>query len=285
MRSIAAHIDPATIVAQIRMERQTHKGSFLLVEGSTDAKRMDKFVDQAACSLVNCYGKQNVIGAIELMQDVGLEDCLGMVDADFDRVRNHPVNNESIVYSKFHDFDLDNALTGVIDRYLIEVADEAKLADVGGARACVDMILKAIKPLSILRYANEIRRLRYDLTRLKMDVFFDGHSVNIDKMIDEVSFREFEDKVYKDALRLRISEIVDLDFDLLQLTNGHDFIAALGLALRDRVGNRRPPQTWGSEVEMHLRFGLLTEEFASTLAHQAISNWENSSNGFKVLRQ
>jgi hypothetical protein len=283
MQSIARHIDPPMIAAQIRMERQTHRGSFLLVEGSTDAKRIDKFVDKVECSIVNCYGKSNVVETIELMQDIGLEDSLGLVDADFDRLNPSFTTDEGVVVSRFHDFDLDNALTGVIDRYLMEVAEEAKLAAQGGPRPCVERLMHSIKALSILRYANELRRLRYNLKRLSLEDFFDGETLDIDRMIDVVSVGAFGSREHKGDLRRHINDLMELDLDVLQLTNGHDFLAALGIALREQIGSRRIPQTWRSEVEMHLRFGLTAEDFATTAAYTEICEWERAT-GLSVLK-
>ena len=283
MRSIAQYIDPPTLAAQIRMERQKHKGSFLLVEGSTDAKRIDKFVDKVRCSVVNCYGKSNVIETIDLMQDVGLEDSIGLVDADFDRLRSKALAVEGVIVSTFHDFDLDNALTGVIDRYLMEVADEAKLAAKGGPRPCVERLMHSIKPLSTLRYANELRKLRYNLKRLNLEDFFDGDTLDIDRLIDVVSVGAFGSEEHKKVLRGHMDELMALDLDVLQLTNGHDFLAALGIALREQIGSRKVPQTWRSEIEMHLRFGLTADDFISTVAYVEICEWE-SSTGLGVLK-
>lgn len=283
MQSIARYIDPPALAAQIRMERQKHKGSFLLVEGSTDAKRIDKFVDKVKCSVVNCYGKPNVVETIELMQDVGLEDSVGLVDADFDRIRAVDLTAEGIIVSTFHDFDLDYALTGVIDRYLMEVAEEAKLAAKGGPRTCVERLMHSIKPLSTLRYANELRRLRYNLKHLKLEDFFDGETLDIDRLIDVVSVGAFASEEQKMVLRGHIDELLALEIDVLQLTNGHDFLAALGIALREQIGSRKAPQTWRSEIEMHLRFGLTAEDFVTTAAYTEICDWENST-GLGVLK-
>lgn len=283
MRSIAGYIDPPTLAAQLRMERQSHKGSFLLVEGSTDAKRIDKFVDKVRCSVVICYGKSNVIETIELMQDIGLEDSVGLVDADFDRLRAKATLVEGVAVSTFHDFDLDNALTDVIDRYLMEVAEEPKLAAKGGPRPCVERLMHSIKPLSVLRYANELRKLRYSLNRLDLEDFFDGETLDVDRMIEAVSLGAFGTEEHKRVLRGHIDELMLLDLDVLQLTNGHDFLAALGIALREHIGSRKVPQTWRSEVEMHLRFGLTSEDFATTGAYAAIRDWERAT-GYGVLK-
>ena len=53
MISIAKHMDEYDIAQEVRLERKLHKGSFLLVEGTTDIKRFRVFIDDDGCSLVN----------------------------------------------------------------------------------------------------------------------------------------------------------------------------------------------------------------------------------------
>src|ERR1700746_552760 len=51
--------------ADIRMQRQYHKGAFLLVEGRSDLKRFSQIVDPTVCLVVASDGKRNVLEAIE----------------------------------------------------------------------------------------------------------------------------------------------------------------------------------------------------------------------------
>jgi hypothetical protein len=266
------------------MERQLHKGAFLLVEGSTDVKRIERFVDESGCSVINCFGKPNVLGSMELVTDVGAKDCLGLIDADFERIIGEAVDREDVIASALHDFDLENALTNVVHRYLLEVAEGPKMMAQGGTQKYIYQILTAIKPLSILRYANQLRKLRYNLQHVKLEEFFDGEIVIIDKMIEAVSKGSFGTVESKASLRQHIDELMEVDFDLRQLTNGHDFLAALGIALRNFIGSRRAPQTWQPEIEMHFRFGLSHEEFSTTPTFSEIKTWEVST-GLSILKR
>ena len=86
MISIARELDAHDIAQELRQERQVHKGSFLLLEGDRDIKRFTKFVDENACSIQNCFGRENLLGAIEILIDEGFPGVLALADAAFDRI-------------------------------------------------------------------------------------------------------------------------------------------------------------------------------------------------------
>jgi hypothetical protein len=280
---MSKHMRPSDITAQIRMERQRHKGAFLLFEGTNDIKRFKKFFDGAVCSFVNCLGKDNVLGAIEDEQNAGREDVLGFADADFDRALNVFVDNDDVIFSQCHDFDLDISASDAIHRYFDEVADGQKVDGCGGCLACVNQILDAIKPLSAMRFANERHQLGYCLKDVRHDAFFDGHAVDVAAMINSVSQGRFSSARHKAALLQHINRYHAAAFDLGQFTNGHDFFAALGIALRSRLGNRQVQQTWRSEVEKHLRLTFDVGDFQETGCLPKIKSWEARS-GFQVLK-
>lgn len=284
MKSIAGLIDGPTLAAEVRMERQKHKGSFLLLEGATDVKRFERFIDEGKCSFVNCFGKPNVKGAVDQLYDDGFSGAVGMVDADFDRLLNLVTQHEGLIWSDGHDFDLDTAITTVFERYLGEVADPAKVAASGGPRAFLAGLLSALKPLSALRFANEKHGLGYSLTQLEHDKFFDGATVDIEKLIEYVSWGKFSSTAQRDALRSHIQRYATAPIDLIQMTCGHDFCAALGIALRAQLGSRKSPQTWRSEIEMHFRLALDFGHLKETGVVAALSSWEAANEPYRVLR-
>jgi 5S rRNA maturation endonuclease (ribonuclease M5) len=59
------------IAAQVRLERQIHKGAFLIVEGPNDDKVLSRFSHDQRCSIVIAFGKPNVVGALDLLEEEG----------------------------------------------------------------------------------------------------------------------------------------------------------------------------------------------------------------------
>lgn len=281
MNSITKYITPKDICAQIRMERQRHKGAFFLMEGGTDIKRYRKFIDRSKVELIPCDGKDNVISVLSIMRESGFEDCLGFVDADFNHIDGILDECVDLIYSINHDFDMDVCRTSVIDRYLEEVASEKKLAIEGGCVALLPSLLEGLKPLSAMRYANEKHKLGYCLKNIEIYNFFDGSSIDVSLMIECVSQGKFRTSEYKQELFSYINKYKIMDFDLWQFTNGHDFIAGLGIILQKRAGERTVSQTKKAEVERHVRLSFDYKDFYASGLPQKILRWEETS-GYKL---
>ena len=133
--SIARELDAHDIAQEVRQERQVHKGSCLLVEGDKDIKRFAKFVDEDVCSIQNCFDRENLLGAIEILAEEGFQGILGLANAEFDRIDGRLPASEAIIFSETHDFDLDIAESDVLRRYL--VATQKNVSCTAGLRAYV----------------------------------------------------------------------------------------------------------------------------------------------------
>jgi len=285
MNSIARNIGPRDIVAELRLLRQKHKGVFFLMEGPSDFKRFEKFVDRSSVAIVVCWGKSNVLNAVDLVQQRGGTDVLGFVDADFDRLMGALAENEDVIHSASHDFDVDLCRTDAMDRYLREVAMDDRVGAEGGAGAVLASLMQSLRPLSALRYANERHQLGYSLKNVDLEDFFDGSMINRGAMVNAVSAGRFAGAVHRETLRAHVDNYTDATFPNEQFTNGHDLVSALGIALRKRLADRRPPQTWRSEVEAHLRLAFDHIDFASCGLAARISEWQYAETRPSVLRR
>jgi hypothetical protein len=284
MISIAAGMDEFDIVQEIRFERQVHKGSFLLLEGPEDLRRFTRFTDGKLCSTVNCFGRSNLINAIKLLYEDGFAGALGLADADFDRLTGSLEVHEGVIYSDAHDFDMDWACEHTLHRYLQEVSDPDKCAAVGNAPGVAAMIFKATKPLSLLRYLNHHQGLRYKLSDIRHSEVVNHGVIDIDLLVEHVSRGAFSAADKKATLGQLVKGHLESQHNLLQITNGHDFLALLGLALRDKLGKRLPPHTWKSEVQIHFRLAHSEEDFVRSGVFKAILEWQHENQPYIVLK-
>lgn len=286
MISIAKHMDEYDIAQEVRLERKVHKGSFLLLEGDTDIKRFSRFIAEAECSIVNCYGRPKAIAATKMLYDEGFLGLLAVIDADFDRITGKLEQHEGLIYAEAHDLDLDWARPEVVARYLAEVGEKTKCVLHGPPEEVIAKILLGLKPVSVARLLNYLRYITYKLSDIDVSVCFAKFSVDLDGYVASI-FHDHRPPVSvatKEALKLQITRAAGKEYDLYQLTNGHDFHCALGASLRDDLGSRREVHTWGKEVEMHLRLGLDESEFRRLSVYQAICKWVRENRPFNILQ-
>jgi hypothetical protein len=283
MISIARELDAHDIAQEIRQERQVHRGSFLLLEGDRDIKRFTKFVDENASSIQNCFGRDNLIGAMEILIGEGFPGVLGLASANFDRIEGCLPNNDAIIFSEFHDFDLDVAMSDVLRRYLEEVGDSEKCLALGGHKGVRERLLEVCKPLSVLRHLNHTLELGYRLDQIAHVEICAGWLVDADLLVARVSSDQSTNEQEQSIKQMLLNHAAQ-DFDFQQITSGQDFLAILGIGLQDELGDRKPPQTLVSEVGIHFRLAFSTDDFIRTPLYFAILNWESENVPYVILK-
>ena len=283
MNSLASQIDHFDICAEIRMERQKHKGSFLLVEGGNDWKRFGKFLSKDECSVVVCHGRSNVEKSVALLHDRGALGNLGLIDQDFDKVLKKATPVDDVITSNFHDFDIDMFLTPAFERYLLEVArpnifDNEKTVD-----DLRSEIMGFIRPVSALRLVNQYFNLRYDLKNLDIKDFLVDEVVDIDRMILSVSTGKFSGEKEIADLKKRVVSCLNSKVDLRDFSNGHDVFAAISLFLENKIGSRRGTGNHPREIERVMRLTFDDGDMEESGLANKIRVWERDNN-FQVLK-
>ncbi len=236
------------------------------------------------CSIVNCYGrKRYAIEAIELLYDEGFIGALAVLDADFDRVTNSIKAHEGVIYSESHDLDLDWTTPEVIGRYLSEVGDKKKCALYGSPAEIIEKITSGLKPISVTKLMNVQNIINYRLSDIDISKCFDRFSVDVDAYLDLIFDSRPPDPAARVFLKNKIDAMVARPHDLRQLTNGHDFHCALGVSLRNLLANRTPSQTWGKEVEAHLRLTQDEKDFKATAVYAEMLAWTHDNEPFRIF--
>jgi hypothetical protein len=273
---LTRYLDGYDVRAQVYLERQTHKGAFLLVEGETDDKALAKFVDSTACSIIVASGKRNALQAMDLLEEDGFDRAFCVIDADFDRIKGTPPSSESISMTDCHDMDLTIFSTPALDNYLREHCDREKLATFSTLYGCDvrDKVLHAAEPVARVRWLNEDKDLRLNFKRLTY-TFINRETLACDEpaMVDEL----LAASPYARCQRARLVSLMDAARnhakDLLQLCNGHDVAAIVGITLRHILSDRRDMHTWASEIEAGLRLAFDREAFSSTGIYRNLKAW------------
>lgn len=283
MNSITELLDAEDIVAEIRMERQAFDGCFLLLEGITDIRRFQNFFEDKDCSVVNCWGRSKIQKAVFLLRSSDVTGFLAFADADFDRVLGELEEDDCIIYSEFHDYDLDMSRTPAFARYMLEVAEQEKISAFGGLDLARDHVFNSIKLISAARLANRKGKIPQSLSRIQWEDYFDGDRLEFGRYVKKALRGKSNDRFELERFTACVEQELENLTDLWQVTNGHDFFTALGKCLRGKFGKRHRMNCSGNEIELHLRLTMNYSDFQSMSVYKKIRAWE-AKHGYKVLR-
>ena len=67
------------IANKIRQMRSQHQGSFLIVEGDTDARLYKNLVDSTKCHVENGYTKDKAVEALNILEKDTFEGVIAIV--------------------------------------------------------------------------------------------------------------------------------------------------------------------------------------------------------------
>jgi Protein of unknown function (DUF4435) len=281
-------IDGYYVAAQIRMVRQVHKGTILILEGETDARVFARFIDCRSCDIEVGFGKKNVIEALDLLEEGGVPGVVAVIDADFDRLLGTTYRPENLCITDAHDLDLTIFLSAALDRYIAEYADVDLFknkfkSDLWAVR---DRVVNASLPLAYCRFTSEHRNLGLYFKDLKHHEFVNLDDLSIDSstLVAELISRS-STRCTVSNLKIYIANEAARKHDPFQLANGHDVAAILGIALRKLLANRKTVQTWASEVEAGLRLAFDWEALAGTALYQGLRDWEANNKPYRIFRQ
>ena len=144
----------------IRLKRQEHRGSFLVVEGRDDRLFFEQFVDRRNCRVIVADGKQNVADVVGILEGDRFPGVAGVMDADLDHVEGSTWASDNLILLETVDLEALLIRSTALDRVLVELGSTEKIARFG--TSVREALLAAALPIGCLRLHS--RRLALNLT-------------------------------------------------------------------------------------------------------------------------
>ena len=253
------YITSDDICNQISMERTVFKGTFLVVEGVTDERLFEKFIDKDQVKIIEAHSKDNVRNSVKDMASVRRDGrVIGIVDPDLDRLRGRKVK-PPLFFTDCRDMEMmvirSNALQDVLDEYSDREQMEKFTETVGPVR---EALISASYPLGLLMYVSQSEGLnlsgrkallaRLDREAQDLEDPWDaarGHdTVDILLIAFKKNFGSFNSRGLNEgelggALRLAFSDQCFVETDLYRSTS--EWAAENGVTLWDIVSRCRTP--------------------------------------------
>ena len=148
-------ITPDTIATEVEMTRAATNNVIVALEGEYDKILFKQYFDLSLTEIIICYGKENAIKAIQLLNVEGkINGYVAIVDSDFNNILDFfSINN--VVFSEFHDFEISMIKSDSFLRILEEYAtDKIECIKLNGL-SIQEYFLHKTYMLSILRFINE----------------------------------------------------------------------------------------------------------------------------------
>ena len=274
------HKTPDTLVAEIRMHRMSHDGSFLIVEGNDDV-RFWTSRHHASCELVDGEGKRNVVGGIQRLDATNFAGVLGIVDSDYDPLNGMDVESENLLVTDAHDLECLLCRSSALDKVLAEYGNRAKIEKFEsetGADVRTGLLERALV-FGRVRWA-AVRDPVIDLGEFRIRRFMDEDtwSVSSEESICNASCDSPEVAL---ALMHRISDLPEAD--PWYVVHGHDMVEILRIGLR-RVLGKIPASTGVKEIGRLLRAAMNREDLQETRLWTDIRGWEAANRPYTILR-
>ncbi len=270
------YLTASDICNQMSMERSAFDGVYLVVEGVTDERLYEKFIDKGSVKIIEAHSKDNVRGAVRCMQsDRGDGKVIGITDADLDRIDGKEAK-PPLFQTDFRDLEMmlirSNALEDVLDEY----ADQAGLLsfteDFGPVRDC---IVSSGYPIGLLMHVSQKEGLGLCFKNLPFCDFIDSRSLalNASRMVEAVIFNSRQCRMSRKALLRRLSEEAEKLGDPWLAVRGHDAVDILLIGLRRSFGSFNGRSLGEGELGGALRLAFSDECFRGTELYKDTSAW------------
>jgi len=280
-------IDGHEIAAQVKLMRTNWAGAVLVVEGETDQKLLDGFVDDAKCEVVCAYGKPNVLDAIRILVDQGVVGVLGFVDSDFDRIDGVGPDSEDIVTCDFADSEMMMLASPALEKVLGAYGNDAKVA----AAVCKcphatlrEHLFEEGAKIASLRYAAKKNGWSLKFKDLDYAKFVHAPSLMVDlgKATKAIVANSKIEGLSPDVVAAAAAPL-DTGHDRRDFCAGHDCTFLLAIGFKQALAGLAKQVATKENVEKWLRLAYEARFFRATNVYQEIRTWEGTNHGFWVL--
>jgi hypothetical protein len=273
------------IANTVRMTRSLHGGTILLVEGDTDIRVYERFIDNNNCKLIPSFGKYNAIDALTILIRGNVKGIVSIVDADFWRLDNIKYPN-NLFLTETHDLESMILCSDALEKILSEFGSDKKIKQTG--KPLRDILLEIAMPIGILRWISSPGKnnLSLKFKDLFFEKFIDKNTldINIEKLIGEVKNNSFNVILDENLIKNEIMQLLSKPYDPWQICSGHDLVEILSICLRNEFGNKKAKTVTIQVLDSVLRISYEYSYFRLTGLYSSLESWEKLNPPFKILK-
>ena len=277
------HKTPGTLVAEVKMNRMSHDGSFLIVEGKDDVRFWTpKSRHHASCELVDGEGKPNVIEGIRRLGVENFPGVLGVVDSDYDPLNDITIESSNLLATDAHDLECLLCRSSALDAVLAEHGSRPKIErfeNETGADVRTGLLERALV-FGRLRWATVRCHPVIDLRGLGVPRFVDKDTWTVPS-VELICGALLDSPEEILALTHRLDELPEAD--PWHIVHGQDVVQILRIGLQRTLGEM-PPSVGVKEIRRILRAAMSREDLQATRLWTDVRTWEAANPPYLVLQ-
>lgn len=277
------------------MLRTSFKGSFLIVEGDTDYRLFEKFIDTTSCNLEYIKGKDNVIETIKILEIRGFNGALAIVDADLEYLLGFKYKSLNLLRTDTCDIESLMLKSPALEKILTEKTDRSKLIKFLGRRNLRDILVNSAKYVGFIRYLSIKNSWFLKLSGLRFYKFINKKTLEIQKknLVNMIISNSQNVKISVSQIQ---SETIKVEKQLLDpwlVCNGHDLIEILLIGYLRVFGKhifRVKKNVFYQKLEKddlaaYLRLAFEIQYFKQTKLFKEIRKWESNTKRYTIIIQ
>ena len=235
------YITDHDVANAIRMKRSLFGGAFLVVEGTSDKLVFGLVLDREGCWTEIAHGRDNLFGAIRILNADSFAAAFAIVDADFSNITGEDIPEENILRTDLHDLECMILNSPAFDRVLEELGSDKRVASFATTTPLIarQLATNAI-PLGCLRLHSLQQEMGLKFEGLTFGKFVEPSDLRIDlaKMVRNVVDNSQKHRLDQTDLVKQIADEEQKGHDCWQISCGHDIVGILSVALRKKFSGK-----------------------------------------------
>ena len=268
------YLSSADICNQMSMLRSVFDGVFLIVEGVTDQRLFEKFVDKDSVRIVQAHSKDKVRSTVRDMEGRRSDKkVIGIMDPDLELVNGRKVN-PPLFYTDCRDMEMmlirSNAFDDVIDEY----TDRTKLEEIGfDTDSLRQAIVDASSNVGKLMKVSADNRYSLCFKDLDFKRFINPRTIECDvrALVNAVMDNTVVRKTDRKALLAAFCE--EPEHDPWLIARGHDTVDVILVVLKGTIGAFNSRYLNEGELSGSLRLAFSDQDFEVTTLYSSTENW------------